>query len=410
MGVFGGGAQLPDDDGLFVHLCEHSDRLLLVFRRHNEDHAETAIEGLHQLSKRDLAHCSQPTQDGRQLPRFGLQLCCQVLGQQAAQCHLQAAISWLCGTSQQTSAGQSQHASRIDSRRWHEGLTKAPRGVERRCLAVVQTGGPDHSSHEREAVAVKSRGGEADDDVALLHQVALGKEPVLLCHSNGEADEVESALREDAWQLGHPCREEPAPSLHTSIGDTLHELHGLMSVQFLGGEMVLEEQRLGTAGGDFVDAQGDQVDAKAVCAADSGGNLELRAKIVDAADESAAAIGGLENAALDDILLLSLGGAAAVLLLASSPHKGLETRQSCLGRGVIHTCCSVGELAVIALAVEGPAVGGGAVDGGSDVVSVASMLKGDGAHGDICSLPSLHDGPASGCNGENSAARSHQLL
>ena len=72
------------------------------------------------------------------------------------------------------------------------------------------------------------------------------------------------------------------PACSQPRGDAFHHCGGHRYVQLAAGEVVEEEQRLGTLHENVVDAHGYQVDAYGVVAAEFEGELELGAHAVGA--------------------------------------------------------------------------------------------------------------------------------
>ena len=89
------------------------------------------------------------------------------------------------------------------------------------------------------------------------HLVALGD-------AHREPDQVELAGIHGPGVLGHLATDERAPGLPAALGNPLDQLLDVVGVEAAHGDVVEEEERLGTLADDVVDAHGDQVDADGV--------------------------------------------------------------------------------------------------------------------------------------------------
>ena len=126
-------------------------------------------------------------------------------------------------------------------------------------------------------------GGEAQDDVALFDQLRadhLGA----VDDAHAKAREVVVVFGHDTGVLGDLAAHERAVGLLAALCDAADDLGHLLGLELADGDVVEEEQGLGAAGEDVVDAHGHEVDAAAVVAVDHLGQLELGAHAVCARD------------------------------------------------------------------------------------------------------------------------------
>mmetsp|Transcript_102720 Transcript_102720/g.296947 ORF Transcript_102720/g.296947 Transcript_102720/m.296947 type:complete len:289 (+) Transcript_102720:1256-2122(+) len=247
---------------------------------------------------------------------------------EAPLCHLRRPLDQPC-------ARERKHALHVDARRGQQGLPEAAGRVERRGLGVLEAGGADDRADEGVAVAVQARRRQPDDKVAFGHILHPWKERALLCNADAEADEVEARAGEHPGKLGHARLQKFAAGLEAAVGDTRHELDGLVRIQLLDREVLMEEQRLGAPGGDVVDAKRHDVDSQGAEVADRARDLQLRAEGVGATHQGP-----------------TIGGGADLARLAANPHRSgcvlvacpclAEQRLKTLERGVARCAVNAG--------------------------------------------------------------------
>mmetsp|Transcript_50971 Transcript_50971/g.129460 ORF Transcript_50971/g.129460 Transcript_50971/m.129460 type:complete len:384 (-) Transcript_50971:29-1180(-) len=148
--------QLADHERLLMKLCQHRHRRLLTRCWHDENHAQTAIEGGDKLSARYLTDGRKPSHHSRQLPSVCSHLGREVRGQNRIEAMLQAAMSNLHRTPQEPRASECQNGLRIDARGWQQGVAEAACRIERSRLAVLEARSLDDGTNQREAVAVEA--------------------------------------------------------------------------------------------------------------------------------------------------------------------------------------------------------------------------------------------------------------
>ena len=105
-----------------------------------------------------------------------------------------------------------------------------------------------------------SDGREADNGVADLDPRSVDQ-PLALDEPDARAGEVELVLLVDPRQLGGLAADQRAAGLSADLGGALHELGHRLEVDAIGGDVVEEEQRLGAARRDVVDAVCGEVGA-----------------------------------------------------------------------------------------------------------------------------------------------------
>ena len=155
---------------------------------------------------------------------------------------------------------QGQHGRRVDHRGLQELVGEGvvgtgPGGVVERAPGPLE----EDATGQRVAVGAQPGRGEADQAVARRHAAAID-DPVALDDPDGESDEVETLGFQGPWVLGHLAPDNRTAGLAAALGHTFEELLHLSGVEAAHGDVVEEEERLRTLGGDVVDAHGHQVD------------------------------------------------------------------------------------------------------------------------------------------------------
>ena len=125
---------------------------------------------------------------------------------------------------------------------------------------------------------------EADQAVSRRHPVR-DDDFVLLDHADGETRQIVIAGAVHAGHLGGFAADQRAAGLPAARADPADDLGGNVDIERAGGVIVEEEQRLGAADDEIVDAHGDQIDADAVVPAEFQRQLELGAHAVRRRDE-----------------------------------------------------------------------------------------------------------------------------
>ena len=118
----------------------------------------------------------------------------------------------------------------------------------------------DDPPDEREAVRMDPRRGEADHRVPGLDPRPV-HHAVAVDDTDRRAAEVELVLAIDAGKLRRLTAEDRAAGGATDVGGALDQLRDLLDVDRVGGDVVEEEERLGSGGEDVVDAVGGEVGA-----------------------------------------------------------------------------------------------------------------------------------------------------
>mmetsp|Transcript_45983 Transcript_45983/g.137423 ORF Transcript_45983/g.137423 Transcript_45983/m.137423 type:complete len:1131 (+) Transcript_45983:227-3619(+) len=393
--------ELTDDHGLLPLVSEEVHNLVDILLAHDQDHAQTAVEGRRQLLGSDLPHSSKPAEGNRQLPRRRPDVGCKVRGQDLVKAARQAATCHLRRPQQQALLGETQDRLHVDPRSWQQRVPKAARRVERRSLAVLQPCSSDDAPHEREAVGVHARRRQRNQHIASLHCAHVRQQGLRVHGSHSEADEVVAVGPKDARQLRDARVHEGAARLHASLRDALDHLHRLPAIQLGCREVLVEEEWLGTPGRQVVCAERDQVNAHSVEAVALRGDHHLGTNVGRCTDECTAAI--LHHAGHVARLCIRLHRTARAHD-PGAPREGLETGHGCLARIVVDTRGSVGELLWSRWWVEGHCGWLGLVfvgkrGDGSDVVTVPRVREVHCSHPDVSALARL---------GEASAHRRHR--
>ena len=85
--------------------------------------------------------------------------------------------------------------------------------------------------------------------------------------------------------LGHLAADERAAGLAAALADAPDDFGHGPGIQLAHGNVVEEEQRLGTGGQNIVHAHGHQIDAHRIVHAKTLGDLQLRAHAVGAGNQ-----------------------------------------------------------------------------------------------------------------------------
>ena len=144
-------------------------------------------------------------------------------------------------------------------------LTKLPHAVEvkscrgekivARVVLVLE-----NLAHEREPVRVDARRRKPDDGVTDLDSRSVDQ-PIPLYEPDAGTCEVELVFSVDPRQLGGLAADQRAAGLATDLCGPLDELDHRFEIDAVRGDVVEEEQRLGAAGRDVVDAVSGEVGA-----------------------------------------------------------------------------------------------------------------------------------------------------
>ena len=139
-------------------------------------------------------------------------------------------------------------------------------------------------AHERVAVGVDAARRQAEDDVALAHE--LGADHLgTVDDAHHEAGEVVVVRRHDAGVLGHLAAHQRAAAHAAAVGDTRDDRGDRFGLELADCHVIEEEQRLGAHDHDVVDAHGNEVLANGAVAVEQLGDRKLGAHAVGARDE-----------------------------------------------------------------------------------------------------------------------------
>ena len=183
--------------------------------------------------------------------------------------------------------------------------------------------------HERVAVGVQTGRRHRHHDVTLAHQLGA-EQRVGLDHTGGGAGDVVLVRVEQAGMLGRLATEQRGAGLGAGLRDALDDVGDALGHHTSAGDVVGEEQGLGTAHHEVVDEHADEVEADGVVDVHGLRDRDLRAHTVggggqqrtlvrlegrgvEQSGEAADAADDLRTAGLLDPLLHQLDGAVAGL-------------------------------------------------------------------------------------------------
>ena len=138
--------------------------------------------------------------------------------------------------------------------------------------------------------------------------------------------------------LGHLAADERAARLTATLADAGDDLGHVLLAQLADGDVVQEEQRLGAARQDVVDAHGHQVDAHGAVLAGQLGNLELRAHAVGAGNQQRL---GHVLGRRDAEQAAEAADVADDLRAIRGVHRLLDGVDGARALGGVHACCLV---------------------------------------------------------------------
>src|SRR5213594_1286163 len=274
----------PDPEGLIAMAFRQPHHVTGAIRSHHEDQADTQIEHPRHFVVIHLPSRLDQSKDGGGSPCLarddrptpGWQDSGQVLGQPASRDMGDRAD--LLGVSQRPDGPH------VDPRRTEQGFPQCFR-LARHPFAQRQPGlFQQHLAGQRIAVAVQSRGRQADHDVARLDTAPVN-EPLPLDHPDRKAGQIVLAFRIESRHLGGPRPVQRATGLAAAFDAPGDDRFGLSHRQLPDRHVIQKEERLGSTDRHVVDAHRDQIDADRVMASHQGGDLQLGPHPVRARDQ-----------------------------------------------------------------------------------------------------------------------------
>ncbi len=219
----------------------------------------------------------------------------------------------------------------------------------------VEAGFFDDVADKGVAVAVDAVAGEAEDDVARLDAGGF-LDAGEFDDAHAEAGEVEVAFGVDVGHVGGFAAKEGAAGALAGVGDALDHVVEELGIDHGRGDVVEEEEWLGTLDSQVVDVHRDQVDADGVEDGEVGGELDLGAYAVAAGHED-----GVLVVASEEALLVVQAEEAGETAGVGDDAVGVglpEHRIEGLGEGVLLVDVHAGAGVSQGAAVEGGLVGG----------------------------------------------------
>src|SRR5450759_2553188 len=263
---------------------EHLQRLAHLAGRHHQQHSEPHVERLQHLEQVDASDLLNEREDVLDRPGPVDHLGVHVARQHAWQVLGDAAAGDVGYRPDVAGFYHLEDRRRVD----HRGGQKLdPQRVRYLLGMVVQVEVPrveEELAGQRVAVGVQA-GGTQPDDPVLGHHPRTVDDLVLLDHADAEARQVVVVLLHHAGVLGYLAAGERAAGLYAAVRHTPHYLGDPRRHDLPRGDVVLEEERLGSAGDDVVGAHGDQVDPHGIVFIEHLGELYLGAHAVGAAGE-----------------------------------------------------------------------------------------------------------------------------
>ena len=264
---------------------EHGQGAVAVLRGDDGDHANAHVEGLLHLRQGDLAHGSDGAEDLGRGPGRAVDLSGEALRDDALEVARETAAGDVAERGDLALGGERQAVQRVDLGRLEEFLAEGAAelfhvAVERQASLVKQD-----VAGQRVAVGVQSRRTHGDEHVAIADLVRA-EEAISLDDAHGRGGNVVLFRVHDAGVLRGLAAEQSAACLDAAFGNALDDLGDLLRNDLAHRNVVLEEQRLGAADHEVIDAHGDQVDADGVVLVHRLGDGELRAHAVRTSSEN----------------------------------------------------------------------------------------------------------------------------
>ena len=179
---------------------------------------------------------------------------------------------------------QRQQALHIDAGRRHQRVDQQDILVEQGGAIELPALVGRESSHQRKAVGMNARRGEAKNHIARRDLVG-GQHLLALDRADAKAGEVIIAIRIHAGHFGGFAADQRASGLFATLGDAGDDIGRDPIVELSGRIIIEEEQRLGPLNDQVVRAHGDQVDSDAVMSARIDRELQLGSDPVVCGDQ-----------------------------------------------------------------------------------------------------------------------------
>jgi hypothetical protein len=250
----------------------------------DDDHADTAVERPRHLLGLDATNLLEPLEHTRELPGGGIELASGALGKDTRDVLGEASSRDVGHALEEGSPDRRKELLDVDSGRGKEVLSEGLGGRPGARGGVGELRASDNLADKGEAVRVKTRRGESEEDVS-RGNVGSGEEEVTLDRTDGETGEVVVLAVVHTGHLGGLTSNEGATGIEASGGDTLDDGGGRLDVERGASEVVEEVERLGTLNDEVVDRHGDEVDTDGRVRAAVKGDLELGSDTVGARNE-----------------------------------------------------------------------------------------------------------------------------
>ena len=114
----------------------------------------------------------------------------------------------------------------------------------------------EDTAHQRESVGVDSAGREPQDTVSVVDGIRA-KQGLVFGDTDDESGEVEVAAGIEPGHLGGLAADQGAPHFLTPPDDAPHEGFHALFIQIAEGNVVEEEEGLGSLGENVIDVKGN---------------------------------------------------------------------------------------------------------------------------------------------------------
>ena len=257
--------------------------------RDDEHHADAHVEDAVHLRLLDAAEPLQPAKHARHLPAAAAEFDLEVVWHDAAEVFLYPAAGDVGDPVHDLlHAVVAKHAADragVETGGGEQDVSHPP-VVEFGDRVVAAEPGhlKDDLPHKAVAVGVEAARCKTDRYVAGFH-VAAVDQPLSLHDADAEAGKVVVALLIHVWQDGRLAADEGTVAFHAAVGNAPYDALKQRRIVAAHGDVVEEEERLGTGAEGVIHAHRHQVDAHGVVNAGERGDLELRPYSIGAGDE-----------------------------------------------------------------------------------------------------------------------------
>lgn len=252
----------------------------------DENHADTHVESLTEVSNGDLASLGKPLEDLRNLVRGNVNVGIQVLGQNAGNILVKTTTGNVGQTENEILLNNRKKGLDVDSSRGQERLTHSDAsGSPWRLVTVRQTRDLQDLSNKRKAIGVNARRSHAKYDIASSKLVEAGKNLGSLNSTDAGTVAIVVITAVKTRHLSSLTANEGAARLDAALRDTGNKLSSGLAVELARSKIVEEEQGFSTLNNEIIDAHSNEIDADGIVNASGLSNDKLGANTIGGTDK-----------------------------------------------------------------------------------------------------------------------------